>query len=198
MCYLTAVISPGNDSLSRSCAIQSVLILCLRALATLESTLSLPPSSHRLPLASSSSSTHTPTALADLLVASSREAFFRPAKGGVFVSGPDEQVSWASAAWAVIAGVTTGEEAKTALRKAYLEGGVEGVSPYLHHYVSRTAAWSRLNAEADQNPFRMCPPSACRGLHHRWSRRSRCQAHPLVLGVSFKLTLSLYTGVHVC
>ncbi|KAL7412051.1 Six-hairpin glycosidase-like protein [Mrakia frigida] len=118
-----------NDSLSRSSSIHSILILSLRALSTLETLLSLPPSSHVLP-----SSTHSPTSLVDLLVESSRKAFFRPEQG-VFVSGDKDQISWASQAWAVLAGVTEGDEAKVALRKAYEEGGVEGVTPYLHHYL---------------------------------------------------------------
>lgn len=127
-------LSAGNDSLSRSSSIQSILILSLRALSTLETLLSLPPSSHVL-----SSSTHSPTSLISLLVESSRKAFFRPEQG-VFVSGDKDQISWASQAWAVLAGVSEGEEAKVALKKAYEEGGVEGVTPYLHHYVSNLSS----------------------------------------------------------
>lgn len=65
----------------------------------------------------------------------------------MFVSGDKDQISWASQAWAVLAGVTEGDEAKVALRKAYEEGGVEGVTPYLHHYVSLASSVSKRGTE---------------------------------------------------
>lgn len=57
----------------------------------------------------------------------------------VFVSGPQRQVSWASQAWAVIAGVPRSkEQGAEALRRAYEnDTAVVGNTPYVHHYVSR-------------------------------------------------------------
>ena len=54
-----------------------------------------------------------------------------------FVSGADKQISWASNAWAIIAGVIEEQDVgRQALTIAYTrEGSVPGMTPYLHHYV---------------------------------------------------------------
>lgn len=59
--------------------------------------------------------------------------------GKVFLSGKDEQLPWASKAWAVLASVTDSEEeAQVALRTAYEDqSSIQGNTPYLHHYVSQ-------------------------------------------------------------
>lgn len=56
---------------------------------------------------------------------------------GVYISGPGQQISWGSNAWAVIAGIPrTKEIAQRALRGAYERPeSVQGLTPYLHHYV---------------------------------------------------------------
>ena len=56
---------------------------------------------------------------------------------GVYVSGPERQISWGSNAWAVIAGIPeTQEIAQKAIKAAYTRPeSVQGLTPYLHHYV---------------------------------------------------------------
>jgi hypothetical protein len=60
---------------------------------------------------------------------------FYDANSGVFVSGKARQVSWASQAWMILAGVTSGGEGARALRTVMsLPGAVKPVTPYLYHY----------------------------------------------------------------
>ncbi|MBC8126432.1 MAG: sugar hydrolase [Gloeobacteraceae cyanobacterium ES-bin-144] len=54
---------------------------------------------------------------------------------GLFISGPKREVSWASQAWMVLAGVPSPENAKRALTNVMSHAGAEKpVSPYMHHY----------------------------------------------------------------
>ena len=69
------------------------------------------------------------------MTTAARSAFYDSGRG-VFVSGPARQVSWASQAWLVLAGVATGETAATALRNAMGDpNSVRPGAPYLYHYV---------------------------------------------------------------
>jgi alpha-L-rhamnosidase len=62
-------------------------------------------------------------------------AAFYDAGRKVFVSGKDRQVSWASQAWMVHAGVAGKEEGAAALRAAMNDAGaVRPGTPYLYHY----------------------------------------------------------------
>lgn len=72
--------------------------------------------------------------LIKVLTTAHRKHYFDEERG-VFLSGAERQLSWAGNAWAVIAGVVSGEEAKKAMRSAYEdESSVKGMTPYLHHY----------------------------------------------------------------
>jgi alpha-L-rhamnosidase len=54
----------------------------------------------------------------------------------LFVSGPDRQISWASQAWLVLAGVCEKEEGAAAIKNTIkLPNTVRPVTPYLYHHV---------------------------------------------------------------
>jgi hypothetical protein len=56
---------------------------------------------------------------------------------GLFVSGPDRQVSWASQAWMVLAGVpATQDEAREAIKRVIDRAdAVRPITPYLYHHI---------------------------------------------------------------
>ena len=55
---------------------------------------------------------------------------------GLFISGPKREVSWASQAWLVLAGVPTQAQAQRALTGVMARAEAEKpVTPYMHHYV---------------------------------------------------------------
>ncbi len=69
----------------------------------------------------------------ETMTAAAKAAFY-DSQRGVFVSGKDRQVSWASQAWMVLAGVAAGQEAATALQRAMDDpSSVPPGTPYLHH-----------------------------------------------------------------
>ena len=63
----------------------------------------------------------------------------------LFVSGSDQQISWASQVWAVLAGVVTGDEARHCLDSVKGDADAVGmVTPYMmHHYVEALCAVGR-------------------------------------------------------
>jgi len=75
------------------------------------------------------------------------------ASRGVFVSGRKKQISWASNAWAVMAGVPTDkEEAAHALEVAYKDAGsIIANTPYLHHYLCEAFIEAGLEDLATQH-----------------------------------------------
>jgi hypothetical protein len=88
------VLRRGDAYLDKSCSEHCILIYTLRSLAKLERILSLPSSSHAFPR-----HPHQRFDTEDLikkLVVSGRRAFWDREKG-VYVSGEEKQVSWASA-----------------------------------------------------------------------------------------------------
>lgn len=55
---------------------------------------------------------------------------------GMFVSGPNRQISWASQAWLALAGVPTSEQSRRALLTVMrTEKAEKPVTPYMHHYM---------------------------------------------------------------
>jgi hypothetical protein len=67
----------------------------------------------------------------------------------VFLSGPKQQLSWASQAWMAIAGVSTPRESADALRHAMADASaVKPVTPYLYHYVVEGLLAGGLRKEA--------------------------------------------------
>ncbi len=68
----------------------------------------------------------------------------------VFVSGKNRQVSWATQAWMVMAGVTTPEQGAAALRAvAQDKTAVRPGTPYLYHYVTEAMLACGMKAEAE-------------------------------------------------
>ena len=68
-----------------------------------------------------------------------------------FVSGKQRQVSWASAAWMVLAGVVEGEEARQVLRSTFsCENAIKPGSPYLYHHVVEAMLTAEMDQEAGQ------------------------------------------------
>lgn len=68
---------------------------------------------------------------------------------GLFVSGPTRDVSWASQAWMVLAGVPTPEQARRAMTgvERYPKAA-KPVTPYMHHYVVEALFAAGLRDEA--------------------------------------------------
>lgn len=67
---------------------------------------------------------------------------------GLFVSGPRREVSWASQAWMVLAGVPSPEQAKRAMSGVLRDArAVRPVTPYLHHYVVEALLAAGLREE---------------------------------------------------
>ncbi len=112
-----------QDGLDRDAAMHGVLLYCYR---------------RGLELARSLGDEATGRAYQGMIAkmtAAGRAAFYDTAKK-VFVSGESRQVSWASQAWLVLAGVATGEEAATALKNAMDDPkSIRPGTPYLHHYM---------------------------------------------------------------
>ena len=68
---------------------------------------------------------------------------------GVFVSGKDKQVSYASQAWMVLSGVATKAEGAKALKQLpSMQNVVYPGAPYLYHYVIEAMIQCGLNQEA--------------------------------------------------
>lgn len=89
-------------------------------------------------------------ALISKIVTAARKSLWNPALG-MFVSGGSRQISWASQAWMVLAGVPDAEQGKAALVKALqYPGAVQPGSPYLYHHVVEALYEARLASEALQ------------------------------------------------
>jgi hypothetical protein len=70
-------------------------------------------------------------------------------KKGVFVSGKDKQVSYASQAWVILSGVASKTEGKTALQNiASIQNVVYPGAPYLYHYVVEAMIQCDMKKEA--------------------------------------------------
>jgi hypothetical protein len=126
-----------NEQLDRTAAIQGVLIYAF------DRTLRLSRLLGREREASG---------LAELIArmrAAAREHLF-DRKMGVFVSGPQRQVSWASQAWLILAGVpSSSQQSAEAMRRAItLETAVRPTTPYLYHHVVAGLIGVNLRAQA--------------------------------------------------
>lgn len=70
---------------------------------------------------------------------------------GVFVSGKDKQVSYASQAWMVLSGVASKSEGVTALKKlSSMQNVIYPGTPYLYHYVIEAMIQCGMNKEAKE------------------------------------------------
>ena len=82
------------------------------------------------------------------MTAAARAAFLDPARL-LFVSGPRRQVSWATQAWMVLAGIATPQEGTAALRAVRTAAGaVRPGSPYLYHYMVEAMLECGMKTEA--------------------------------------------------
>lgn len=106
--------------LDKNAGMHGVVIVALKAINDLARILSKPPPFE--------------TELAILI--STSDTFYDAAEG-VFVSGKDRQVSWASQAWMALAGVKSPELLKAAMMKAMADPkAVKPLTPYLYHHVA--------------------------------------------------------------
>ena len=70
-------------------------------------------------------------------------------KLGMFISGPDRQVSWASQAWMVLAGVSSPEQSQRALLNVMKDStAAKPVTPYMYHYMVEALLTAGLRDEA--------------------------------------------------
>lgn len=70
---------------------------------------------------------------------------------GLFVSGTERQVSWASQAWMILAHVPTADQGRRALQAVLANpAATKPGTPYLHHYVVEALWQVGLQAEATQ------------------------------------------------
>lgn len=123
----------GQEQLNKETASHCVAIFGLKAVLALSKCLNFPTPSLPTPFYSS------PLPIPDIIskmTSAARTYLYDPSRG-VFVSGKDKQVSWASNAWAVMAGVPSSQdEAACALKTAYEDpSSVIANTPYLHHYL---------------------------------------------------------------
>lgn len=117
------------------------MIYCLKAIVELASLLKISVAPMRI---SPNSEAIDIATVIDRLTLAYKKHYY-DAELGAFVSGPERQLSWAAASWAVIAGIPENEEqAAKAMRLAYeTPSSVKGMTPYLHHYVSERKSVSR-------------------------------------------------------
>lgn len=125
------------DGLDRTASIQAVLIFCLRKSMALAHMLghALVAEQYRLQITK---------------MVTAAQAHFFDAVQGVYISGPDRQISWASQAWMAVAGVhATKTQGANALRKAMsTASAIKPVTPYLYHYVVEGMAACDMRQEA--------------------------------------------------
>lgn len=111
-----------NNSLDRQAAIQGICLFSLKETLALATMLGKQQELADVP------------GLIKRMTTAARKSLYDPQRG-VFVSGPERQVSYASQAWMILSGVATGDEAQRAIKA--LKGMKEAVrpgGPYLNHY----------------------------------------------------------------
>jgi alpha-L-rhamnosidase len=87
-------------------------------------------------------------ALIKKMTATARNSLYDKQRG-VFVSGPDKQVSYASQAWMTLSGVATKSEAQRAFKALQdIKDVVRPGGPYLYHYYVEAMMQSGLRQEA--------------------------------------------------
>jgi alpha-L-rhamnosidase len=122
-----------QETLDKAASIHAVVVFALRSLSELAVLLGIPSPTLHPPYASA------PLTLDELvkeMTAAARSAFF-DSERGVFLSGKARQLSWASNAWSILAGIPSSQaEAAAALRAAYVDpASIGGATPYMHHYL---------------------------------------------------------------
>ncbi|KAB5550752.1 bacterial alpha-L-rhamnosidase domain-containing protein [Coniochaeta sp. 2T2.1] len=121
-----------SQELDRDAAMQGLIIFALKAVNDLASLLSLP-----VPFEDK---------IAGMLDAASTR--FYDTDLGLFVSGPQRQISWASQAWMALAGAVNPTRCRNALLKVMADPqAVRPLTPYLFHHVAE--ALSVVGCEAE-------------------------------------------------
>ena len=70
---------------------------------------------------------------------------------GLFISGPKREISWASQAWMVLAGVPSPKQAKRAMSGVMkCAAAAKPVTPYMHHYVVEALLAAGLRRDASR------------------------------------------------
>jgi hypothetical protein len=89
--------------------------------------------------------------LLDTMTVAGRERYYSTASK-VCISGPGNQVSWASQAWMTLAGCLDRDQAAEAIRRAVIEGNnsIRPSTAYLYHHVVEAMLECGMRAEALQ------------------------------------------------
>ena len=125
-----------SPALDRTAAMHAIYVYCLRQSVELAEKAGDPAAAAQY------------RQLAARMTAAGRSAFY-DAPRRLFVSGPKRQLSWASQAWATIAGIATPEEGAAALRAvAKMPDAVRPGAPYLYHYVAEAMLQCGMRKEA--------------------------------------------------
>jgi hypothetical protein len=123
-------------ALDRTAAMHSIYVYCLRRSVELAAKAGDPATAAQY------------QQLVARMTAAGRSAFY-DATRRLFVSGPRRQLSWASPAWAAIAGIATPEEGAAALLAvAKMPDAVRPGAPYLYHYVAEAMIQCGMKQEA--------------------------------------------------
>lgn len=125
--------------LDKSAATHAVIVFAMRRMVALAQV-----------LGTADQIAHYP-ALIDKMAAAARRQLF-DASRGVYTSGPDQQVSCATQAWMVLAGIPESTEvAQAALRNALADAAaVRPITPYLYHYLAEAMLACGMADEALQ------------------------------------------------
>jgi alpha-L-rhamnosidase len=127
-----------SNNLDKQAAIQGIIIYGMKQTYELAKLLGKEQEVAELP------------ALIKKLTAAARTNLYDKSRG-VFISGPDKQVSYASQAWMVLSGVATKAEAQRALKAVLNDNNaVHAGAPYLYHYFIEALIESGLQQEAKQ------------------------------------------------
>lgn len=109
-----------NDKLDKQCAMQGVLLYCLKYAEEL-----------CLLIDNKQKLWQCRNMYTKLLSAAVHE--FWEEEKGVFVSGPARQISMASQVWMILGGAVSGNQGMNALEKASIRN-IKMVTPYMHHF----------------------------------------------------------------
>jgi alpha-L-rhamnosidase len=161
-----AIDDTGEPTLDKEAAEHSIMIHGLKAVQSLAALLELEEPSYSV----GSALRDEPVSTVITKLCEANRAHYYDEQRGVFVSGPDKQISWASNAWAIIAGVIEEKDlGRQALTIAYTQdGSVPGMTPYLHHYV-RFNIQNRSQAAETHIGDLSCFLIRCARLFSKWA-----------------------------
>lgn len=125
-----------NLQLNKQGGAQFVYLYCLKKLRTLYGLLGVTSKSEELSADISGKE-------------QAAKSFLYDEETGLFVSGRERQLSWATQSWAVISGIFTKEEAAELLLRAEAQSNVEKmVTPYMHHVYLEALLYAGMRDKA--------------------------------------------------